>query len=409
MMLLRAAFYLSFLIAAGGGLFLGLVDRESAALGDRHTIAAAAIVAACLILCSLGIEGAAAADLPLLGLLDASAWRIGIASTLGTSALITVIGLAVLVAGAKSRGRNGRSIMIAGAAIGAIGFAATGHVATALPHGVTTPVLVLHVLCAAFWVGALLPLARRLWQLPAATSAPLIARFSRLAVGAVILLILAGAAMAVIQVRTPSALVTTDYGWRFVAKLTLVLGLLLLASVNKLWLTPRLVRNDTHAAAGLRRSIFLELILVVGIVMATASLGETPPPRALAEEMPMTMDGMDTAGMDMGSASASYSVATVANGRTAIVTATPAHPGSNRIAITLINGDGTVMVSSEVSAWLSNPTLGIEAAQYRATPTAPGDYAVTAPLPVAGTWTVEVDALVNDFERAIFTTEVPIQ
>ena len=40
-----------------------------------------------------------------------------------------------------------------------------------------------------------------------------------------------------------------------------------LASVNKLWLTPRLVRNETNAAAGLRRSIFLELTLVVGIVV----------------------------------------------------------------------------------------------------------------------------------------------
>lgn len=413
LLLLRAVFYFSFLIAAGGGLFLGLVDRGRAALDDRRTITIAAIVAACLIVCSLGVEGTAAADLPLRDLLDASAWRIGITSTLGTSALITVIGLAILVVGVRSRGRWAHAAMIFGAAVGAIGFAATGHVATALPHGVTTPVLVLHVLCAAFWVGALLPLARRLWLLPAATSAPIVARFSRLAVGAVVLLVLAGAAMAIIQVRTPSALFTTDYGWRLVAKLVLVLGLLLLASVNKLWLTPRLVRNENNAAAGLRRSIFLELTLVVGIVVATASLGETPPPRALAEEMPMdngmTMDmgNMGNAGGSGGSAG--YSVATMAEHRTAVVTLTPAHVGSNQVTVTLLNADGTKMVSSEVSVWLSNPALGIEAAQYAAVSNGPGDYTTTAPVPVPGTWTVEVDALVSDFERTIFVTDVPIK
>lgn len=413
LLLLRAVFYFSFLIAAGGGLFLGLVDRERAALDDRRTITIAAIVAACLIVCSLGVEGTAAADLPLRDLLDASAWRIGITSTLGTSALITVTGLAILVVGVRSRGRWAHAAMIFGAAVGAIGFAATGHVATALPHGVTTPVLVLHVLCAAFWVGALLPLARRLWLLPAATSAPIVARFSRLAVGAVVLLVLAGAAMAIIQVRTPSALFTTDYGWRLVAKLVLVLGLLLLASVNKLWLTPRLVRNENNAAAGLRRSIFLELTLVVGIVVATASLGETPPPRALAEEMPMdngmTMDmgNMGNAGGSGGSAG--YSVATMAEHRTAVVTLTPAHVGSNQVTVTLLNADGTKMVSSEVSVWLSNPALGIEAAQYAAVSNGLGDYATTAPVPVPGTWTVEVDALVSDFERTIFVTDVPIK
>ena len=410
MMLLRAGFYFGFLIAAGGGFFLGLVDRDNAATEDRHTIIVAAVVAACLIVCSLGVEGMAAADLPLRDLLDASAWRIGVTSTLGTSALITVIGLAILVTGARSRGRHARRIMIAGSVVGAISFAVTGHVATALPHGVTAPVLVLHVLCAAFWVGALLPLARRLWQLPAATSAPMIARFSRLAVGAVVLLVIAGATMAIIQVRTPSALFTTDYGWRLVAKLVLVLGLLLLASANKLWLTPRLVRNETNAAAGLRRSIFLELTLVVGIVVATASLGETPPPRALAEEMPMDHGMMGDMGNAGGKgAPAGYSIATMADHRTAVVTITPSHAGSNQVTVTLLNPDGTAMVSSEVSVWLSNPALGIEAAQYAAPSTDPGDYAMTAPIPVPGTWTVEVDALVSDFERTIFVTDVPIK
>jgi copper transport protein len=156
----------------------------------------------------------------------------------------------------------------------------------------------------------------------------------------------------------------------------------------------------------LRRSIFLELMLVIGIVIATAAMGETPPPRALAEAMPMDHD------MTMGEADQAptgFSVATMAANRTAIIAVTPAQAGPNHLAITLINSDGTVMVSREVSAWLSNPALGIEAAQYKATPTAPGEYALAAPLPVAGTWTVEIDALVSDFERAIFVTEIPIR
>lgn len=87
----------------------------------------------------------------------------------------------------------------------------------------------------------------------------------------------------------------------------------------------------------------------------------------------------------------------------------PAHPGENRITVTLTNADGAAMTPQEVSVWVSSPALGVEAEKYRAVRVLPGRYFITAPLPIAGTWKVEIDALVTDFNEVVFTTEVPVR
>ena len=140
------------------------------------------------------------------------------------------------------------------------------------------PALGLHVLCAAFWVGALWPLLLALRRREAKA---LLQAFSTLAVAAVACLILAGSVLAVLQLGSWSALITTDYGRRLLAKLTLVAGLLGLAALNRLVLTPALGRSE-RARRWLRLTIGTELALAAGVVVLTASLGAVPPPRALA-------------------------------------------------------------------------------------------------------------------------------
>ena len=99
-------------------------------------------------------------------------------------------------------------------------------------------------------------------------------------------------------------------------------------------------------------------------------------------------------------------VATASGDRLAVVDLRPARLGSNRVVITLIGPDGEPLVPSEVAVRLSLPSAGIEAQQFQAVREAPNRFATTATIPVSGNWQVEIDALVSDFEKAVFTTEV---
>jgi len=400
---LRALFYAAFLLGVGGSLFLVLVDRQSpVARTDRRDGLAACVAAALLLVISLGVEGASAAATPLAGLLDPAVWRIGIKSTMGDSTAVTLLGLAVLVLGLVQRtGRTASSVMAAGAILAVAGFGVTGHAATAEPRWLTAPLLVLHVLCAAYWAGALVPLYRRLGREPGRVAAPAVRRFSQLALGIVPVLFAAGLIVAFVQVQTLEGLIGTDYGQRLLAKLVLVTGALFLAGFNKLKLTPALERGEPGAARLLRRSIAAELVFIASVLVATAMLGQTTPPRAHAAE-PHAHHARETPGVG-------FATTAMAGNRKLLLEAAPAHPGNNRLTLTLVDTDGKPAAPLDVTVWLSNPALGIEPSEHKAVRTAPGRYVVEAPLPIAGTWTIEVDALVTDFEKATFTTTVPIR
>jgi len=399
---LRALFYGAFLIAAGGGVFFVLIERGGVPPPDRKIIFAASGIAIAALVAALGVEGASAAAAPPEALLDPAIWRIGLSSTLCLSAVILTAGLAIEACGLVQPFRRACPVIAGGVILGAAGFAATGHVATAAPRWLTGPVLVLHVLCAAFWVGALPPLARRLSAQPAAILAPLLARFSTYAIGAVAMLSTVGIVIAAVQLETPAALIDTAYGRRVTLKLGLVAGLLTLAAVNRLWLTPGVAGGINRSGRCLHMTIAAELVLASAVVVVTAMLGEVPPPRALAAEM-------HAGHMEMAAHADGYTVAAIAGDRSAIVETTPALLGENRFAITFLDRDSVVFAPREVSAWLSLPALGIEPAKHNAVRDATGRYTITAPLPVAGDWRVEIDVLISDFERVAFTTTVSIR
>ena len=192
-----------------------------------------------------------------------------------------------------------------------------------------------------------------------AAPTPLFARFSTYAIAAVAMLLTAGSVIAAIQLRTPSALLDTAYGHRLVAKLGLVAALVLLAAVNRLWLTPGVASGSNRSGHCLRVTIAAELALASGIIIVTAMLGQLPPPRALAAEMHANH-------MDMATHANGYTVAAIAGDRSAIVEVTPAHLGENRFAVTFLGEDGVLFVPHEVSVWLSLPSLGIEPAKHEA-------------------------------------------
>ena len=191
-------------------------------------------------------------------------------SPLGTSAALRLMGLALILA-ALWHARTGLVLALMGACIASASFALRGH-ALSEPQMILGVLITLHILCLAFWVGAFAPLARAARRDTPARAGALAHEFGRRALWVVGLLVLAGGiTLALLGAATPSAL-TSAYGQMFAVKLVLFVGVLALAAINKLTLTPALLAAAPKSGARLRCSIRVEAGLVAGILITTAAL-----------------------------------------------------------------------------------------------------------------------------------------
>lgn len=197
----------------------------------------------------------------------------------GWAVALRLLGLLLCMAAFKA-GRFCNAAACFGALLAAASFAAVGHVHALKPASLPTMILILHLTCIAFWLGALWPLLRVARDGDTATSAALAARFGKLALYVVGLLLAAGALLAYQLLGSLSALWSSDYGRMLGLKLVLVAALLSAAAVNKLSVTPRLAGGDAAAAASLRRSIRFEMIVGALILLATAAFTSLSGPAA---------------------------------------------------------------------------------------------------------------------------------
>lgn len=392
------------LAAAGGVLFLLLVAGSGPLAVSTAKIArgfaAVAVVAALL---SVGVQGGLLTGGPIRDILRASVWGTGLASAFGRSATIALAGLALIIAGTLSSSPAGRIVSAAGAATALFSYAFAGHVMTAGPRWLTAPALLAHTSAVAFWIGSLLPLRAALAD---ADAAPVVRRFSAIAVAAVAVLLAAGIVIAVLQVRSAAALVTTAYGWMLLGKLALVAGLLALATFNKLRLTPAFARHDPGAAAALRRTIGAEVVLAAAILAITAALGTTPPPRALGAGHAHT-PGHHAAGEHHAHG---LSVELSSAGLRAALTFSSAHAGANDVEIAIIDEGGQAVEAQEIVFTAANPAAGVEAIGRPAVRLQAGLWEVKGlQLVPAGEWSLGVEVLVSDFERPIFEGTVELR
>ena len=91
--------------------------------------------------------------------------------------------------------------------------------------------------------------------------------------------------------------------------------------------------------------------------------------------------------------------------RVAEIEITPAVAGRNLIIVRLDLADDP----KEVAIELSQPDAGIEPIR-RVMTADNGSYLLEGPeLAVPGTWTLRLDVLIDDFEKAIFETAIPIR
>jgi copper transport protein len=396
---LRVIFYAGLLCGTGGALFLAFVrppDRDTTA-GFAST---AAVLGALAALFSIGAQGGLLLAVSPTALFQPQIWATGLSTTLGRSALTAAGGLGLIAACIRFRKPVAEITGPLGAAIALASIALTGHVVTSGPLWLTAPLVVVHAACAAFWIGALVPLYRALQF--GTEAAAVLERFSRLALGAVAVLFVAGLAIAVLQVGTIGALTGTAYGRVLLLKLALVVILLSLATLNRLRLTPALARGAMGAANSFRVSIAAELCLAAGILIATVMLGTTPPPRALAAVAQTEHVHHEHGHGDF------FAEATSGDRRVRIAIA-PGHAGPNMIDITIAETSGAPIEVKELTVEFSNPAAGVEPIRRSASKTGLGAWRAEALLSPSGAWMIRVHALISEFEKVSFDAEVRLR
>jgi putative copper export protein len=284
---LQAAGAVFFAAAFGPALTISLTGIR--ALARSTALAAILAVAAHYALESARMAG------DLSGVLDTSLQGTAWASTIGASFAVRILGLLLIVAGMRAApGRLGASrffaapvgtgrpfslgrfsargftiVGVTGAVLVAVSFTLTGHTTTNARRWLLAPLLLAHLLIVAFWFGALWPLCLVTLRESRERMARVIAVFSAAAVWLVPLILVAGAAMAVLLLPDVAALLQ-PYGVLLIAKVVLFAVLLGLAALNKWRFGPAIQRGDTQAARGFRRCVVSEYVLIVAVLSVTA-------------------------------------------------------------------------------------------------------------------------------------------
>lgn len=213
-----------------------------------------------------------------------------------------------------------------------------------------------------------------------------------MAVPAVGLMTLAGLVLSIVQLESAAALVTTDYGRVFLAKMAGVLCLLGLAVLNRQRLTPRLGLSETGPRF-LVRSIAGEIGLSVMILGLVATWRFTPPPRALVAPITEPVHRHIHTPQAMVELSLS-----------------PGRVGPVTIVMSLMTGDFGALDPKEVTVSLENARAGIEPMERRAERGADGTWQVDGlVIPVPGRWQLRVDVLISDFEKATLEDAVEVR
>jgi copper transport protein len=158
--------------------------------------------------------------------------------------------------GGDEAGKEARDLafgLAVGGVVVAAGLAASWamaeHASTGIQPGIAMPVDVLHLLAVAAWLGGLAALLVALHRAPAGTplEATAVRRFSQLAFGSVLVLVVTGLYQSWRQVGSWSALTGTRYGQLLCLKAGLVVLLVGIAWISRRW-TGRLTDTVTAGA-----------------------------------------------------------------------------------------------------------------------------------------------------------------
>jgi len=405
----RWVLYAGMLWVAGTALFLLLLGIEGSLREDaRQKARWASVLTALSYVLAVGFGGA---DMQLGGvdaLWKAATWRSGLDSTLASSAVLGLIAMALLYAGFVAGEQRRHGVLIAGATLAIGSFLVTGHAATAPPAWLMAPVVGVHLLATAFWIGAFRPLLLSTGQLSAADSGALMQRFSNFAVPAVIVVLISGTAISLKQLGSPAKLFDNDYGTVLLTKIILVLVIIGIAAYNKINLTPRLIANDVAGVSKIRRTITLELMLYVIVLAAASALTVTTPPRAL-----VATGEAGAAEAKMAMMSGGLVKRTLENdaGYSAEIELSPAKVGENMLMVTLKDPAGVIVQdATALEVTVALESAGISEVRLKAEAVGNGMWHVMiGETLIPGDWALTIDGYLTDYDKTSFSTTVTLK
>lgn len=369
----------------------------------------------------------------------------------GKAALARIAFAALLLVALAVAARLRTALEVAGIAAVAVlaTFARSGHPAVAEHSVLTMADDVAHFGAVAVWIGGLVVLGICVLPLHRSGSAPeetraVLARWSPLAMSAVVVLVLTGSIQAWRELRSVESFYDSAYGrWVLVkiAGLVLMLALgefgrrrvramvseppgpMVSASLGAALAEPVAGPDDGDL---LRRSVALELALAAGVLAATSMLVvQTPGAHAIDQHMGnMAGESMaDMPGMDMAGTAdldgpgpgptstaepVTASVELPNNVRVEVV-ADPARAGSALLTLDLRSLSGDVIDPPEVSVTAEQPDAGISPITLTPLRAEAGRFTVdAAQLLVAGTWTLTLTVRTTDVDAGVGTVEIPL-
>ncbi|MEV6816491.1 CopD family protein, partial [Micromonospora sp. NPDC051296] len=269
-----------------------------------------------------------------------------------------------------------------------------GHPAASPAPAVSVVVDAVHLGSMAVWLGGLVMLA--VFLLPRADERelgailPIWSRWAALAVSA---LLLAGIVQALIEVATPAALVSTQYGRLVLAKIGLFAAVIAVAAYSRYLVRKRIAASRP---APVRRAILAELAITAIVLGVSAVLVQTPPARTASA---------DVAALDSGS----FSTRVNSSLYSLQIEITPAERGNNSVHFYAYTLDNRPQPVVEWKATVALPSAGIEPIDVPLLPLTDNHATGEISLPAAGEWEMRVTARTTEIDQATVTATVPIR
>jgi copper transport protein len=357
------------------------------------------------------VQGVYAAGLPLSKALSSTVLSGVLDERFGKvwGVRLVVLGLMALVLVAMGRRTVSPPLLVAGGVAG-VGLLLTpglaGHASTQdlVPLAVVSDVV--HLSSVSLWLGGLVMLAVAV--LPRGLPDELgvvVPRFSRMAFGAVIVILVTGTFQGWREVRSTAALTDTTYGRLLIIKVALFALLVALGGLSRRFVQARYrvpvarlsfgpgaatADPGGETVAHLRRTVGAETVIAVVVLAVTSLLVNAQPARsALAQpfstEMRSEMVWVD-------------------------VTVDPAKAGPAALHFYTLAPTGSVQEVQDLTASLTLPSEDVGPLAVPVQRAGPGHFsAYNFNIPLRGQWKLEVKALLSDIDEATVSTTIPVK
>jgi copper transport protein len=277
----------------------------------------------------------------------------------------------------------------------------SGHAGTTDPVALNVSVDVLHLIAVSAWIGGLVVLLSAAFPAAkaaggASAMAPVVARFSKMAMIAVAVILVTGTYASWVQVQALRALTGATYGIVLLSKIAVFIPIVLLGAFNQRVMKPRIERAASSDGGGGALSTFRRLLLgEVGLaavaLVLTALLVNLPPAKVEAG-----VDGPFITDVRLGDDNLNVLI-------------DPNEVGANEMHFTVSEASGAPAPVKEMRIMFRMPDEDIGPLVAKGKRLAPGHYVLQGnQLSVAGEWELEVIARTGKFDEERTTIVVRV-